>query len=326
MAGEILNVKGLNLDYLTPRGRVKALREVSLGISEGEVVGVVGESGCGKSTLISAIMRLLPENAAIASGEVRFLGRDLLELDAGALRRIRGKEITMIFQDPMTALNPVISIGDQMADIQYRDALNRKQKLARAVEMLARVGIPDPENRLDSYPHHFSGGMLQRITIAMALMASPKLLIADEPTTALDATLEVQVVHLLKELQRSYGCSMLFISHHLNVIAELSQVVVVMYAGEIVERGTVRDIFYRAAHPYTKALLECDPSIIKEKSRQLPTISGELPNLIDLPEGCIFANRCPEAMGRCTAERPGDYTLDDLHRARCFLLEKENRS
>ena len=326
MAGDILNVRGLDLDYITPRGRVKALRDVNLSLSEGEVVGVVGESGCGKSTLISAIMKLLPENADVERGEVLFLGRGILDLGAEALRKIRGKEITMIFQDPMTALNPVITIGAQMTDIQYRDALSRKQKIARVVEMLARVGIPDPESRLQSYPHHFSGGMLQRITIAMAMMANPKLLIADEPTTALDATLEVQVVHLLKELQQSYGCSMLFISHHLNVIAELSQVVVVMYAGEIVEQGTVRDIFYRAAHPYTKALLECDPSIIKEKSRHLPTIPGELPDLIHLPEGCIFANRCPKAMARCTARRPAEYSVGDMHTARCFLVEKEASS
>jgi oligopeptide/dipeptide ABC transporter ATP-binding protein len=325
MTADILTVTNLNLDYLTTRGRLKALRDVNLSIPAGQVVGVVGESGCGKSTLISAIMNLMPENAQVRSGQVLFEGKDNLKLSQVALRNIRGKQITMIFQDPMTALNPVISIGSQMTDIQYRDRLNKKQKTDRAVEMLARVGIPDPESRLKSYPHHFSGGMLQRITIAMALMANPKLLIADEPTTALDATLEVQVVQLLKDLQQSYQCSMLFISHHLNVIAELSQIVVVMYAGEIVEQGTVRDIFHRAAHPYTQALLECDPSIIKEKTRHLPTIPGELPDLINLPDGCIFANRCPEVMPKCRSGTPLEYAVSDGHKARCFLVEKEER-
>jgi len=325
MTADILTVTNLNLDYFTTRGRLKALRDVNLSVPAGQVVGVVGESGCGKSTLISAIMNLMPENAEVSSGQVLFNGNDNLKLRQEALRKIRGKEITMIFQDPMTALNPVISIGSQMTDIQYRDRLSKKQKIERAVEMLARVGIPDPESRLDNYPHHFSGGMLQRITIAMALMANPKLLIADEPTTALDATLEVQVVQLLKDLQQSYQCSMLFISHHLNVIAELSQIVVVMYAGEIVEQGTVRDIFHRAAHPYTKALLECDPSIIKEKTRHMPTIPGDLPDLINLPEGCIFANRCPEVMPKCRSNTPAEYIVGDMHRARCFLVEKEEQ-
>ncbi|MGD8291790.1 MAG: ABC transporter ATP-binding protein [Desulfobacterales bacterium] len=325
MTADILTVTNLNLDYLTTRGRLKALRDVNLSIPAGQVVGVVGESGCGKSTLISAIMNLMPENAEVRSGQILFNGHDNLKLSQDALRKIRGKEITMIFQDPMTALNPVISIGSQMTDIQYRDRLSKREKTERALEMLARVGIPDPENRLKSYPHHFSGGMLQRITIAMALMANPKLLIADEPTTALDATLEVQVVQLLKDLQKSYQCSMLFISHHLNVIAELSQTVIVMYAGEIVEQGTVRDIFHRAAHPYTKALLQCDPSIIKEKSRQLPTIPGELPDLVYLPDCCIFASRCPEVMPKCRSNPPTEYRVGDMHRARCFLVEKEER-
>jgi len=325
MAGDILSVTNLNLDYLTTRGRLKALRDVNLRIPAGQVVGVVGESGCGKSTLIAAIMNLMPQNAAVASGQVLFNGRDNLKLSQDDLRGIRGKDITMIFQEPMTALNPVISIGAQMTDIQYRDRLGKQAKIQRALEMLAKVGISDPESRLKSYPHHFSGGMLQRITIAMALMANPKLLIADEPTTALDATLEVQVVQLLKNLQKSYQCSMLFISHHLNVIAELSQIVIVMYAGEIVEQGSVRDIFHRAAHPYTKALLECDPSIIKEKTRHLPTIPGELPDLINLPDGCIFASRCPQVMPKCRAGAPSEYGVGGLHRARCFLVEKEEQ-
>lgn len=323
MPENILNVQDLDLDYLTARGRVQALRRVNLVVPAGEVVGVVGESGCGKSTLIMAILRLLAENAEVKHGKIRFNGTDILSMGTEALRNMRGREITMIFQDPMTSLNPVLSIGTQMCDIQYRDGLTRQRKLERAVEMLQQVGIPDPQARLNNYPHHFSGGMRQRITIAMALMARPKLLIADEPTTALDATLEVQIVHLLKELQRSYQCSILFISHHLNVIAELCSHVVVMYAGEVVERGTVRDIFHRAAHPYTQALLKCDPAVIKEKTRFLPTIAGEIPDLIHLPSGCIFQRRCSEAFEPCIRRPPSERRAAAGHWAKCYLLDRE---
>jgi len=324
MAENILQVQGLDLDYRTMRGRVRALRQVNLDVPVGDVVGLVGESGCGKSTLIMTILRLLSENAEVGQGQVLFNGRDILSMRPDELRAMRGREITMIFQDPMTSLNPVLSIGTQMSDIQYRDPLSRKQKLDRAAEMLQQVGIPDPHTRLGNYPHHFSGGMRQRITIAMALMAQPKLLIADEPTTALDATLEVQIVELLKELQQSYKCSILFISHHLNVIAELCSHVVVMYAGEVVERGTVRDIFHRAAHPYTQALLQCDPSVIEEKTRFLPTIKGEVPNLIELPEGCIFEGRCPKAFEACERRPPEERRAAPGHWAKCYLIQQES--
>ena len=232
----------------------------------------------------------------------------------------------MVFQDPMQTHNPVLTIGRQMTDIQYRDKASRAEKRKRAAAMLAQVGIPDPERRLDQFPHEFSGGMRQRIAIAMALMAKPALLIADEPTTALDATLEVQIIHRLKELQADFGCSILFISHHLGVIAELCDEVAVMYAGEVVERGSVRDVFHGARHPYTARLIDCDPGRIAERTRVLPTIPGEIPDLVDLPQGCIFAGRCPERFERCQGERPGQAAVGGTHVAACHLLEAGGRA
>jgi len=226
----------------------------------------------------------------------------------------------------MTTLNPVMSIGTQMVDIQYRSGIGRRAKLDRAAEMLARVKIPDPRKRLSQYPHEFSGGMRQRICIAMALMAEPDLLIADEPTTALDATLEVQVIDLLKELQQDFGCSILFISHHLGVVAELCEDVIVMYAGEVAERGSVRDLFHHVRHPYAERLLQCDPAKIKTRTRVLPTIPGDLPNLIDLPAGCIFRPRCPHAFERCAMEHPRLFAVSPGHDAACFLVDERTRA
>jgi oligopeptide/dipeptide ABC transporter ATP-binding protein len=228
--------------------------------------------------------------------------------------------MSVVFQDPMTTLNPVLSIGRQMNDIQYRHPLSAADKKARSVAMLRRVGIPDAEKRFGQYPHELSGGMRQRVAIAMAMLAEPELLIADEPTTALDATLEIQIVRLLKELQQNTGCSILFISHHLGLIAELCDGVAVMYAGEVVERGSVRDIFHRPAHPYTQRLLECDPARIEEPSHRLPTIPGDVPNLIGIPQGCIFADRCPHAFTPCTRLQPRPTSVTHGHRASCHLL------
>lgn len=252
-----------------------------------------------------AIIQLLADNAKITSGEVMFDGQDLLKLTRRQIRGIRGRRMSMIFQDPMTSLNRVLSIGDHMADIQFRDKAPKSEKLRRAVAALSRVGIPDPESRVRDYPHQFSGGMRQRICIAMAMLVEPALLLADEPTTALDATMEVQIIGLLKQLQQELGCSIVFVSHHLGTVAELCDDVAVMYAGEVVERGSVRDIFKQPGHPYTQALLECDPGRIKKKTRVLPTIPGTVPNLLnDVPTGCIFKDRCPYVFDRCYQERP----------------------
>ncbi|MDX1604588.1 MAG: ABC transporter ATP-binding protein [Candidatus Competibacterales bacterium] len=318
----LLEVRHLSLDFGTSRGRVHALRDVSLTVPPGRIVGIVGESGCGKSTLAYGIIRLLAENAQIVGGEIRFDGRDLLALGDREMRALRGRRISMIFQDPMTALNPVRSIEMQMIDVQYRDPVPRREKRHRAARMLARVGIPDPDSRLRAYPHQFSGGMRQRICIAMALLSQPALLLADEPTTALDATLEIQIINLLERLQQDVGCAILFVSHHLGTVAELCEDVVVMYAGEVVESGTVRDIFKSPGHPYTQALLECDPGRIRQKTRRLPTIPGEVPNLAQIPAGCIFRRRCPQAFERCARENPPPYPVAGTHVARCHLLDR----
>ena len=317
----LLDVRGLNLDFRTPAGRVHALRGIDLAVERGQVVGIVGESGSGKSTLVSAVMRLLAGNAEVRSGEILFEGRDVLGMPEDELRRLRGDRIAMIFQDPMGALNPVLSIAAQAVDVQYRERdLSRRRKRERAVAMLRRVGIPDPERRIDRYPHEFSGGMRQRICIAMALIAGPDLLIADEPTTALDVTTEAQIMQLLRELRDLVRGAILFVSHDLGLVAGLCGRVVVMYAGEIVEAGAVRDIFHRPGHPYTQALLACDPARIEDASRELPTIRGEVPNLAEPPRGCCFRPRCPRAFARCV-EHPPLYPAGPGHGARCFLLD-----
>jgi peptide/nickel transport system ATP-binding protein len=320
-SANLLEIKNLCVEFSSERGQLKALRSIDLTVPKGSIVGVVGESGCGKSTMINSIIGLLAHNASIASGSIEFEGSDLVHKTTRELRDIRGTRISMVFQDPMTALNPVLSIGTQMIDIQYRDSISKAQKKQRSIDMLTRVGIPDPESRMENFPHQFSGGMRQRIAIAMALQAEPALLIADEPTTALDATLEVQVIKRLKDLQSSMGCSILFISHHLGVIAELCDFVVVMYGGEVVERGSVRDIFHRPAHPYTRKLLECDPARIAEATRSLPTIPGEIPDLANLPSGCIFNDRCDYRIDKCSHSSPTDFEFETDHWARCHLTE-----
>jgi oligopeptide/dipeptide ABC transporter ATP-binding protein len=316
----VLNLEDLSVSYQTEQGRLLALRHVSLSVPEGKIIGIVGESGCGKSTLISSIMRLLAPNARVESGSIAFKGSDLLNLPRDDMRLLRGNEISMVFQDPMTSLNPVLTIGRQMSDVQHRSRSGRAEKTKRSLMMLERVGIPDPASQLKRYPHHLSGGMRQRVAIAMALMTEPSLLIADEPTTALDATLEVQIIHRLQDLQRDFGCSILFVSHHLGVIAELCDSVVVMYAGEVCESGATRDVFGNPRHPYTQKLLECDPARIQQPTRHLPVIEGSLPNLVDLPPGCIFRARCAQSVARCETERP--QLSGGKHRTACHLTDK----
>ena len=315
----LLEVRDLAVEFRTARGTVRALRHVDLTVPKNKVVGIVGESGCGKSTLINTLLRLLAPNAAVPNGTVHFQGRDVLAMNETELNQLRGQLVSMVFQDPMTALNPVIKIGKQMTDILYRDRQSLSVKRNRASEMLRLVGIPDATDRLNNYPHEFSGGMRQRICIAMALMMNPALLIADEPTTALDVTLEAQVIHLIRELRSSFQCSILFVSHNLGLIAELCDEVVVMYAGEVVEQGNVRDLFHNAQHPYTKMLLECDPSRITEVGPELPTIPGTVPDLIELPSGCIFSPRCPKSFEECQRKSPDTYAIHEQHSARCFL-------
>ena len=321
MSENVLRIRDLSVNYQTDRGVLKAIRHVNLDIPKGSIVGVVGESGCGKSTLITSIIRQLDDNADILNGSIEFEKQDLLKLSLDKMRNISGTKLSIIFQDPMSTLNPVLSIGRQMIDIQYRDKISKKRKKQRSIDMLTKVGIPDPRNQLNQYPYELSGGMQQRVSIAMALQAGPSLLIADEPTTALDTTLEVQILKLLKELQEEMGCSILFVSHHLGVIAELCDHVVVMYAGEIVEQGSTYEIFNNPAHPYTVKLLECDPASISKKQNLLPTIPGEIPDLINLSGGCIFKNRCDQSIERCDKVTPILNKFDTHHFVSCHLIE-----
>ncbi|RWI85433.1 MAG: ABC transporter ATP-binding protein [Mesorhizobium sp.] len=319
-SASVLSVRDLSVQFQTPRGPVLALRKVSIEVPRGSIVGLVGESGSGKSTLAMAVMQLMSRNAAVTEGSIQFAGRELLSLPAAEMRRLRGDRLSMVFQDPMTSLNPVRSVGNQMIDIQYRNRqLSQADKRRRAAEMLRRVGLPDPDRQLSRYPHQFSGGMRQRIAIAMGLLEQPELLMADEPTTALDVTLEAQIIELLRELRQEFNGSILFISHDLGVIAELCDFVVVLYAGEVVEQGPVGSIFGQPCHPYTQALLECDPARIREIRRELPTITGDVPNLRRVPTGCVFTPRCPTAFDRCQVEHPADWFVGERQVARCHL-------
>ena len=317
----LVEISRLSIDFATARGAVHALRDVSLSIGRHSVVGLVGESGSGKSTLALALLGLLPDNTEGVSGEIAFGGKNLLALDPGELRRLRGTRIAMIFQDPMTALNPVFTLGTQLVDAQRsrHPELGRRELLARAARMLARVGISDPEKRLSAYPHQFSGGMRQRVMIAMALLCEPDILIADEPTTALDVTIEAQIVRLLKELHAEFHGSIVFVSHSLGLISEICDEVAVMYAGKIVESGPVESLFSRPSHPYTQALLACEIDPADAPGERLVTIPGGLPDLVNVPSGCIFADRCPSRFAKC-AEEPPPRPVAPGHAAACWLV------
>ncbi|BCM17281.1 ABC transporter ATP-binding protein [Mesorhizobium sp. J8] len=319
MSGSLV-ASGLSVCYETPQGSVHALRHVDIEAHPGEVIGLVGESGCGKSTLVTALANLLPANARI-DGAIRYDGVDLAKLDAHRQRLLRGDEIALVSQDPMTAFNPVLTIGDQLVDFQHhRKDLSRAQKRARIAAMLGRVGIADAERRMRSYPHELSGGMRQRVAIAAALLTDPGLLIADEPTTALDVTMEAQIIHLLRELRREYNGIIIVVSHHLGVIAELCDRVYVMYAGEVVEGGEVDAIFHDPRHPYTQALLACDPARFHDRLDRLPTIPGSLPSLTQPPPGCVYAQRCSRAFAPCKTIAPPLVKLTACHAARCHAV------
>ncbi|MGI9354468.1 MAG: oligopeptide/dipeptide ABC transporter ATP-binding protein, partial [Rhizobiaceae bacterium] len=318
MNAPVLSIRELSVDFRTLRGPVHALRNVNFDVPQNRIVGVLGESGCGKSTLINTVTRLLAANAEITGGEVIFDGRNLVQLSQPELQSLRGEKISMVFQDPMTAQNPVISVGRQMTDILYRRSdLSARQKRELATGMLHKVGISDPDERMEQFPHEFSGGMRQRISISMALMMSPSLFIADEPTTALDVTMEAQFIHLLRELQKDIGCSVLFISHNLGLIAELCDEVVVMYAGEVVEKGPIEAIFFNSRHPYTRSLMDCDPAQVLDRTATLPTIPGRLPDLLNVPKGCIFLDRCTHATDICAKSAPPTEDVGENHTVAC---------
>jgi peptide/nickel transport system ATP-binding protein len=315
----LLSIRDLSVSFSTARGEVHVLRNVSLDIGKGRIVGIVGESGSGKSTLALSILKLLPANLSHLSGQVLFQGENLLALPEARLRRLRGSSISMIFQDPGASLNPVFSIETQMIDVQRAKqlSLSRRAMRARAVDMLHTVGIADAARRIDDYPHQFSGGMRQRIMIAMALLTEPELLVADEPTTALDVTIEAQIVRLLERLRADFGVSIVFISHSLGLVSELCDDVVVMYAGAIAEEGPAADLFADPQHPYTRALLACETSTRDDSDRRLVAIPGEVPDLIAVPQGCVFVERCDKRIPVCRAAPPGMRIASPDHSAAC---------
>ena len=322
MTQTVLEVADLTTRFSTPDGEVSAVNSVGFSIRSGERVGIVGESGSGKSQTFMSIMGLLALNGK-ASGSVKLNGREVLNLPPDALNKIRGKEMAMIFQDPMTCLNPSLRVSRQLTEVLVQHQhISEEQARMKAKDMLARVGIADVDRRFDMYPHEFSGGMRQRVMIAMALLCSPDLLIADEPTTALDVTVQAQILDLFVDLQKdNLKTALCMITHDLGVIAGLCDRVIVMYGGRIVEQGPVNEIFYAPKHPYTKGLLAAMPSFDTEARSLLPTIKGQPPNLQNLPKGCAFAPRCPQAFDRCQTDRPAYKDLGGQRGCTCFLLE-----
>ena len=321
----LLEVKNLKVEFKVDKGIVQAVNGVSYTLKEGETLGVVGESGCGKSVHALSLMKLIPEPPGrISDGEVLFEGHNLLDYSPERMEQVRGKDIAMIFQDPMTSLNPVFTIGYQITEaLKLHQNLNEQEARQRAAEMLALVGIPEATQRLDNYPHEFSGGMRQRAMIAMALCCNPKLLIADEPTTALDVTIQAQITDLVKRLQEKLGMSVMWITHDLGVAAGLVDRINVMYAGYIVERGTVRDIFKRPSHPYTHGLLQSLPRLDAEPGEELYSVPGLPPDLSALPAGCPFASRCPYVAEECVQEMPPLITVDGgEHMAACWRTDE----
>ncbi|HEY3929626.1 MAG TPA: ABC transporter ATP-binding protein [Candidatus Koribacter sp.] len=312
---DLLTLRDLKIEFPGPNGWRAAVRGVSFSLQKGEVLGLVGESGSGKSVTSLAILRLLPPQARV-TGEVEFEGKSLLSLDGEALRRMRGAEIAMIFQEPMTALNPVMTIGDQVAEaLLAHEKVSRKEALRRAVESLEEVGIRDAEKRARDYPHQLSGGMRQRAMIAMAIVNRPRLLIADEPTTALDVTIQAQILELLNELRQKHGLAMLFISHDLAVVSQVSDRVAVMYAGQIVESAAAQELFRRAVHPYTRGLLHSVPTLRTDRSQPLRTIEGTVP-WAEMP-GCSFEPRCGSRIGNCALSAPELEEIVPGHFVRC---------
>ena len=317
VAGPLLELRRLAVSFVTDDGTVHAVDGIDLALARGRTLGLVGESGCGKSVTSLAIMGLLPPENSKVKGEVRFEGRDLLTLDANTIRDLRGARLAMIFQEPMTSLNPAYTVGDQIVEaIQQHQHLSAADARARAIEMLRIVRIPSPERRVDDYPHKLSGGMRQRAMIAMALACGPDLLIADEPTTALDVTIQAQILDLMRGLRRDTGTAIILITHDLGVVAEMADDVAVMYAGQIVERAPVHDLFARPEHPYTVGLLGSIPRL-DEKRERLPSIEGRVPDMTRPPEGCRFAARCPFVEPACRAVAPPLIEVAPGHLTRC---------
>jgi peptide/nickel transport system ATP-binding protein len=328
MAERLLEVKGLKVRFTTEDGVVRAVDDVSFELERGKVLGVVGESGSGKSVTAMTILGLTRDKNTAFEGEVIYGGENLLALPEARLREVRGNEIAMIFQDPMTSLNPVYTVGSQIVEaIVTHEQASKQEAKRRAVELLRQVGIPNPQQRVDDYPHQFSGGMRQRAMIAMALSCNPDVLIADEPTTALDVTIQAQILELLDRLRADFDSAVILITHDLGVVAEVADEIVVMYAGRIVERATKRQLFYDPQHPYTWGLLGSIPRLDRPKPKKLASIEGMPPSLINLPQGCKFRPRCPHAFEKCIEEPELANRVEDRgHLDRCWLSVEEKRS
>jgi peptide/nickel transport system ATP-binding protein len=323
MAERLLEIKGLKTHFHTEEGVIRAVDGIDLRVDRGETLGVVGESGCGKSVTALSIMKLIPmPPGRIAAGQILWEGRDLVTLPPSQMRKVRGKEISMVFQEPMTSLNPVFTIGEQIAEaIRLHEGLGRRDAMAKTVEMLKIVHIPNADRRVKEYPHQLSGGMRQRVMIAMALSCNPKLLIADEPTTALDVTIQAQILDLLNELKAKLGMAVLLITHDMGVIAETTQRVMVMYAGKVVEEAPVKELFKEPLHPYTQGLLRSIPRIDRAAitRERLQAIPGVVPSMLDLPPGCRFAPRCPFAKAVCIEKEPELREVRPGHKVACVL-------
>ncbi len=319
-AERLLTVDDLHISFFTPAGEVKAVNGMDYTLDKGEVLGIVGESGSGKSVSVSALMHLLSYPGKVVGGSMTFDGQDVLSMSKRQIREIRGKEIAMIFQDPMTSLNPVYTIGNQLTEtILCHSKIGAGEARNRAMEGLRMVGINNPERRMKQYPHELSGGMRQRVMIAMALAMRPKLLIADEPTTALDVTIQAQILDLMKSLRKEIDAAVILITHDLGIVSDICDRVLVMYGGRVVESGSIDDIYYAPQHPYTRGLLACLPKVDAGKREQLSPIEGTPIDLLNLPAGCPFASRCDRCMQICLREEPPIFEFSDGHQARCWL-------
>lgn len=317
--GDLLKVKDLKTYFFTDKGIIKSVDGVSFNIREGETLCVVGESGCGKSITAMSILKLIAKPGKIVDGYIEYKGKNLIQLSDAQIRSIRGKEISMIFQEPMTSLNPVFRIGEQISEILLlHEKISKQNARKKSIDMLKLVGIPRAEKVVDDYPHQLSGGMRQRVMIAMALACNPKLLIADEPTTALDVTIQAQILSLMNNLKNKTNTSIMLITHDLGVVAQMADFVIVMYSGRVVESAPVIDLFKNPKHPYTQGLLAAMPNLEDDKKR-LSTIEGAVPNPINLPKGCYFAPRCEHCMEICLKEHPALYDISENHKARCHL-------
>ena len=321
----ILQIENLKTSFMTSNGEVQAVRGVSFSVGKGEIVGLVGESGSGKSVTSMSILKLLADTARIKEGKILFEGEDLTQYSKAQMRKIRGGKISMIFQDPMSSLNPLIPVGKQVAEMirEHHPEKSKEDIKKEVLELFSRVRIPEPEKRYKSFPHEFSGGMRQRVMIAMALANRPELLIADEPTTALDVTIQDQILKQLRELKKEYGTSIIFITHDLGVVAELCDRVVVLYGGLVMEEASIFDIFEHPSHPYTLGLLASIPALDQDKNKRLLPIPGSPPDMTKPPVGCPFAPRCPYARVICGSELPQMTEVSDGHHSRCWLLSPE---